>query len=373
MSHARTPEEWGDAYGELESTYAAFAERVEELMRNLLQDEDLGYVESIWSTLKSESLVNAIYVLGREGKPVEDAFASFGDLGAVTIVTRTTAESEAICALVEREFEVDVESSLSFGDAQSNNKEMAGVGFPGRVFYDYPRIVVTLTDERRQLPEWSRFEGLRAEIRVQTLLQRAWQEVDEKVLPYVWDSSYPDAVQDLIVRAATTLAEADDELARIGETTDEIEAAYEHSLDLDGPDGLDTRIDLSALYVYIQSSATIARLVAAAEEAGMHHDPDPPYVSETHLWLVRRCGLSAVRELDRFCQESEPRAYDVYRRLVELVRAEDESVPWASPGSILEWLLLVLTRADADVVALTRYRPPIENALNTLIGNRVER
>ena len=32
-----------------------------------------------------------------------------------------------------------------------------------------------------------------------------------------------------------------------------------------------------------------------------------------------------------------------------------------------------LTRADADAVALTRCRESIETAVNTLIGNRIER
>jgi hypothetical protein len=105
----------------------------------------------------------------------------------------------------------------------------------------------------------------------------------------------------------------------------------------------------------------------------MRTDPDPVYVSEGDLWLVRRCGFDSLHALDLFLRQSESRAPDVYRRLCELTRAEDDFVPWAAAESVISWLLLVLTRADAEVVALSRYRPSIETALNTLIGNRVER
>ena len=238
------------------------------------------------------------------------------------------------------------------------------------MFYDHPRIVVSLTDERKALPEWREFEELRAEIRVQTLLQGVWKEIDEKVLPYIWDSSYPDAVQDVILRAVSLVSEADDELGRIGDTTSEVEDEYEQALEQGKLDG---RLDVSALYVYIRDSETIARLVSAAETAGMQHYPDSSFVSERHLWLVRHCGFNSVQELDAFIKRMEPRALDVYDRLRELVEAGDDFVPWAAPASVLEWLLLVLTRADADVVALTRYRLSIETAINTLIGNRIER
>ncbi len=94
MSDRRSPEEWGEAYLEQERTYAAFVERLEELLRNLLQDDDLRYVESVWWTMESESLVTGVYVRGREGTRIEDVFESFPDLGAVTIVTRTHSETE---------------------------------------------------------------------------------------------------------------------------------------------------------------------------------------------------------------------------------------------------------------------------------------
>ena len=370
MNDARSPEDWGDAYADLEPMYGRFGERLEELLRSLLQDEEISYIESYWWTMESEFFVDEIYVRAREGQPVDDPLDSFDDLVGVTITTHTKTESESICTLVEREFAVDAEESLSFAGAEASNTNLAAGGRPGRVFYDHPRIVVSLTDERKALPEWREFEELRAEIRVQTLLQGVWKQIDEEVLPYIWDSSYPDAVQGVILRAASLVSEADAELVRIGDATSEIEGEYERALTRDELEG---RLDVSALFVYVRDSNTIARLVSAAETAGMRHYPDSSFVSERHLWLVRHCGFNSVQELDAFIKRMEPRALDVYHRLRELVEAGDDFVPWAAPASVLEWLLLVLTTADANVVALTRYRQSIETAINTLIGNRIER
>ncbi len=99
-----------------------------------------------------------------------------------------------------------------------------------------------------------------------------------------------------------------------------------------------------------------------------------PDVTEANLWLVRRTGFGTVGEVDAFLRQSAARAPDLFRSLVDLVRTEEEDfVPWAARESVYEWFLLVLTRADAETVALTRYRRSLEDALNTLIGNRVER
>jgi hypothetical protein len=47
--------------------------------------------------------------------------------------------------------------------------------------------------------------------------------------------------------------------------------------------------------------------------------------------------------------------------------------PWALSDSIVEWLLLVLRRADAETVSLMRYFKPIEDGINAVIGNPVTR
>ena len=97
MNDARSPEDWGDAYADLEPMYGRFGERLEELLRSLLQDEEISYIESYSWTKESEFFVDEIYVRAREGQPVDDPLDSFDDLVGVTITTHTKTESESIC------------------------------------------------------------------------------------------------------------------------------------------------------------------------------------------------------------------------------------------------------------------------------------
>jgi hypothetical protein len=176
-------------------------------------------------------------------------------------------------------------------------------------------------------------------------------------------------VQALILRAAALVSDADDELTKIAETTEEIESAYAQDVEQGELEG---ELDVSRLMVYLRDSETVAQLVSAAETAGMQHHSNWA-VSERSLWLVHRCGFESLLELDAFLQRSHSRAPDIFRQLSELVQREDEFMPWASPDSLVDWMLLVLIRADAELVELARYRPSIESALNVLIGNHVER
>ena len=370
-SGSRTPEEWGDVYADRKWIYEAFADRLEALLRDLLYDEELGYVETFSWTMTVDSFVSEIYVEAREGTPIDDPFARFGDVAGVTIVTRTKDSSESICALVERELVIDDDMSLSFVEAEERDPGIVGGGYPGRIYYDFPRLIASLAHDRTALAEWKHFDGLRAEIRIQTVLQRAWQQVDEDVLSYVWDSSYTEEAQQAITRVASSIARADDELLRVGGASREAERGHEISL---GTDDLEIALDASALYVYLTESSTVDRLLAVGEDAGLRaaeRAVDAWELEQRMLWLFRKSGITTLRELDDLLRSAEERAYELLGSIAD-IGADDGFVPLATPGSVVTWIILVLTRADADTVALTDFRSSIELALNTVIGNPLD-
>jgi hypothetical protein len=160
VTDVRSPDDWGDAYAERKPLYESFAERLEELLRNLLQDAGIDYVSSAWWTKYVDNFVEAIYVRGREGTPVDDPFTDFPDLCGVTFVTHTKAESESICELVESEFDVHQDGTLSFAAAELSNADPAASGSSGRVAYDTPRIVVWLPDARKELSGTRRIQRM---------------------------------------------------------------------------------------------------------------------------------------------------------------------------------------------------------------------
>jgi len=367
----RSAQEWGDAYDKVESGYDRFAARLEELLRNLMEDGEIDYVTTQWATLSVDDFVDEIYINERDGISVTDPFATRAfHVAEVRVVTKNEANTREICGLLEREFDVDAELSMTFEASDASNTRMDQPGYLGRISYDFPRMVISLTPERLSLPEWGEFEGMRAAVEVPTLLQRAWFEIDSHVLPYVADTSYPSEVREIITRAATLVAQAEAEISEIPHLSARIEDEYERAMH-QGDLGLE--LNMTSLYTYLRDSDAIARLVAVAQGSGMDEGPEFPMPDEGDLWAIRRCGCVTVRNVDDFAHEAEARAPDVLRQLCELIYHEDEFVPTAFAEHVLVWLLLVLRRADARVVDLTRFRPSIARALNILIGNEVER
>lgn len=312
-----------------------------------------------------------VYINERDGIPIADPFATTAlHVVELRVVTKTKSDAVQICELLEREFDVDTSLSMSFDAAEASNVRIGEPGYLGRIFYDFPRIVVLLTAERLALPEWSEFDGMRAVVEVPSLLQRAWFDIDRKVLRHISDSSYPDELRQKIVQVAALLAQADAEITGLDEASTRLEAEYESAI-AQGDLSLD--LNMSSYLVYLRDSVNVAQLVAIAEAAGMEAGAEVPFPQEDDLWIVRRCGCHRVNDLDEFLRKAEPRAAELLAQLRELTFDEDGFVPIAFPEAVVSWLLLVLTRADAEVVALARYRDSIKKAVNTLIGNRVER
>lgn len=367
----RSPQEWGDAYKEVESRYDRIAPRLEELLRTLMEDAEIHYVTTQWATLDVDDFIDEIYINERDGISVTDPFATRAfHVAEVRVVTKTKADALGVCELLEREFEVDAELSMTFDDAEASNARVDEPGYLGRISYDFPRMVVSLTAERLGLPEWAEFQGMRVAVEIPTLLQRTWFELDSHVLPYVADTSYPIQVREVIARAAALVARAEAAISEIPSVSARIEEDYERAL---REGNLDLELNMSSLYTYLRDSEPVARLVDVAREAGLQAGPELPMPDEGDLWTIRRCGCVTVRDLDEFARQAEARAPDVLRRLCELIYDEDGFVPTAFAEHVVAWLILILRRADATVVNLTRFRPSIERALNVLIGNEVER
>lgn len=369
MILVRSPQEWGDAYEEVESAYDRFAARIEELLRNLMDDGEIDYVWTNRATLSVDDFVDEIYINERDGISVTDPFATRAfHVAEVRVVTKTKADSLGVCELLEREFEVDAELSMTFDAAEASNVRMEEPGYLGRIAYDFPRIVVSLTAARLGLPEWEEFEGMRAVVEVPSLMQRTWFEIDRHLLPHVSDASYPSEVRETIARAAALFAQAEAEIAEIPLLSERVEQEYERAIH---EGDLDLELNMNSLHTYLRDSRAISHLQAVAQEAGMEEGPELPLADEGDLWTIRRCGCATVRDLDQFAREAEARAKDVLTQLCELIYEEDEFVPMAFAEHVIVWLLLILRRADATVVSLTRFRPSIERSLNVLIGNEI--
>lgn len=357
MSEPRSDAEWTDFYGERRGLYRAFVERLEHFVRSLLEDEGI-WPELVFSWTMDESELRR--VLGRarrEGRPFDSPLDGAAGVAGVS-VTLASAEqlAEAIDA-IDRELAVDRAESRSLDDLA----EQSGSNYP------YASLAVALDRRRAQLSEWAPYASLRATIEVKTVLQSGWERIDT-ALPFFWSESYPPEVADLLVDSVAALKRVDEDVvearAALGRLFEEYEQAVEEG-DLDLP------LNPVSVAAYLGRAESIRSLVLLGGDVGLRVDEEyqPSWVAleQGVFWLVRE-EIGTLGELDAFLERLHPRAEQILSDILRIAE-ESEFTPWALSDSIVEWLWLVDSMADAETVALLEYADALTDALNTLIGN----
>jgi hypothetical protein len=130
-----------------------------------------------------------------------------------------------------------------------------------------------------------------------------------------------------------------------------------------------------SLLAYLRTSELVRSLTEVGEDLGFV--PEPDYALGWAdildlLWLLSRADVHTIAELEQFLQAATPRTRDTLAALLH-VATDRGYTPSAYPDHVVEWLWLVLHRADAETIALLRYTEEIAYALNTVIGNSTTR
>jgi ppGpp synthetase/RelA/SpoT-type nucleotidyltranferase len=347
----RSPEEWGEIYERVRPTLRAFVDKLETLFDELLESYEWCYT---W-TEHEDSFIDRVYRARRAGVVFESPLQEMLGSAGLGIVVADLSRAQTAAETIERELEVNRDVSLLPSDPGSDS--------PFRQYF------VSVPSTWAALSEWRPYEGLWVNIDVQTLMQYAWERADTD-LPYYWHQSYPAAVREQFAEYSSLLAAADERFDGIWGALERLRSEYEDDV-VRG--NLDLELSAESLGAYLVASETVSELLRIGIAAGL--DPDEEYepnrvLTEQTLWLLRRGEIETIQQLDDFLQSSIPRAGDV---LADIGRLSTEAgfTPKALPDSIVEWLFLVLRRADPETVSLVRFYGEIEDALNILIGNPV--
>ena len=368
MSEPRSDGEWADFYLDQHGLYDAFVHRLEGLVDTLLDEHE---IEHGWVTSFSRSSDVFEYDLNRArrtGQVFDNPLESPLRTAGVTVIVETPKPVPEIVELITQEFAVDLAGSLPLEEATARNAQLAQADGSDRLAYVCPNYLVSLDERRLDLAEWSRFTGLKVRIEVKTVLQDAWETIDLD-LPFYEAASYPAEVRDLLERSALGLSSIDADLADAKDAISRLLAEYEESI---GAGELLLPVNGVSLLGYVRTSELVRSLTEVGEDVGFI--PERDYALGWAdildiLWLLNRAGLDTIADLEQFLQEATPRTRDTLEALLH-VATDRDFTPSAQPDHIIEWLWLVLHRADAETIALLRYREEIAYALNTVIGNQ---
>lgn len=184
----------------------ALASKLDTLISDLLVAEDIR-VHSIATRVKDRASLET-KIAKSAGKYL--TLEQITDLCGARIITYFEDQVAAVCKLIEREFDID----------PLNSVDKRQVYDPDRFGYLSVHYVATLSAPRCQLAEYARFQGLKFELQVRSILQHAWAEIEHD-LQYKTKEAIPREFRRRFARLAGLLEIADDEFRGIRDAIDE--------------------------------------------------------------------------------------------------------------------------------------------------------
>jgi len=187
-------------YDEKISLYKAFCRKIEHLVTEILEDQNINYHSITSRVKKRDSFVKKV----KKGTGKYQSLGDITDVVGVRIITYFEDDVDKVAKILGAEFNVDIENSI----------DKRALLDPDRFGYLSLHHVVSLLPKRCQLTEYKRFPALKAEIQTRSILQHAWAEIEHD-LGYKTKKGIPRDIRRSFSRLAGMLEIADKEFLQI--------------------------------------------------------------------------------------------------------------------------------------------------------------
>jgi putative GTP pyrophosphokinase len=270
------------AYRDKNLLYTEYATRVSDLIQLILKARGIP-IHSVAARAKSfGSLAEKIT---RPDKSYGD-LTEITDLAGIRITTYFADDVDQVAGTLRAEFSLDTQYSI--------DKRL--YVDPDRFGYQSLHYVVSLHENRVSLPEYERFESLKCEIQVRSILQHAWAEIEHD-LGYKSAVGVPFELRRRFARIAGLFELADDEFRAIRDAL----RGYEKALPAmirDAPATVD--LDLPSLRtLYSIPSALTGLDQAIVRATGANLISTYANRFDTLLERLHTLGINTVQELEQ--------------------------------------------------------------------------
>jgi putative GTP pyrophosphokinase len=341
-----------EEYARLRPLYQGFTSQLEALVRQIasIRGIKIHVIES--RTKEVESLSEKIQ---RPGKHYSGSLDDLPDLAGIRVIVYYTDDVERVGIAIRDEFHVHE-------DVTAHKLEQHPAD---RFEYLSSHFVIGLNAKRFELPEWSAFKGLRAEIQVRTVLQHSWAAISH-ALQYKRENDVPFGMQRKLFRLAGIFELADEEFIGLRDAQIDIRAAAKDAIATDTSRVL---IDSETVREFLRQWKGLSALRRYATQQGYTFESDSEAgESEMQEYFgeiashCSRLGIKTVSELEKLV-EFDPRSY------FKEINTEFEG--WQVNDSFLLLLLLVRARiSDFDAARLMKAGWHRENAEQVINGAR---
>jgi ppGpp synthetase/RelA/SpoT-type nucleotidyltranferase len=266
--------------------YSDFANATSRLLGDLLDEQSIS-VHSITQRCKSKKSLEE--KINRPEKRYRN-LSDITDVAAVRITTYFVDDVDKVAELIEKEFSVHPEQSV---DKRAYDE-------PDRFGYQSLHYVVSITNGRINFGEYRRFEKLRLEIQIRSILQHAWAEIEHD-LGYKSAAGIPTSVRRRFARVAGLLELADEEFRTIRETLNAYAQEVPESIDRDA---FSVEIDQTSLRILLETESITKSLdFVVSEQSGCRLSSQLRVDFEVDLRRLKFFGITTIGELEKTASE----------------------------------------------------------------------
>lgn len=293
-------------YEKIRPKYKDFTERIVHLLKELLINENI-IIHNIEGRAKEiKSFKNKII---RKSNKYINPLNEMTDLSGVRIITYYQDDIDLVEKVIKKEFKVDEKNSLDKGTLLKSNE----------FGYKSVHYILSLSEERLKLPEWSKYSEYKFEVQIRTVLQHAWASISHSI-QYKHEEEVPKDLKRKLFRLAGLFELADEEFMDVKKKNslimDEVKRTSEE-------DGMDFELNLLTISEYVQNSPNIKKLVKNAVEEGFklieNRKDDPKnYENESVLRLLLLCRdyeIKTIGELDNIIKNNLNESPEFFRNI----------------------------------------------------------
>ena len=205
---------------------------------------------------------------------------------------------------MESAFKVDIDHSIdratSFG--------------PNQFGYSSMHYVISYSDERLSLPEFTKLRGLKAEIQLRTLLQHTWAAIDWNVR-YKNKIGVPPQLSRRLFRISALFEVADDEFSNLSYDIDKLRTEYRKELE-SGAAAI--AIDINFVGLFLSNEDSVRALILLVEKCGFAIAPLHPHAKTPYQALLTTLTKANITQTDVLREKLEAVVSDGPEKFQEL-------------------------------------------------------
>lgn len=216
------------------------------------------------------------------------------DLLGLRIITYFTEDVDRVADIVTSQFRIDDENSV----------DKRAILDPDRFGYLSLHYVAELNRSLTGHPEYQRYQGIKFEIQIRSILQHAWAEMEHD-LGYKTQEAVPHAARRRFAIAAGLLEMADDLFVRLRHELDKHQDETKATIE-GGDSAGQILIDQDSLAAFVQSSKQVARfdaLIAKARNVAVQDHIDPQFLGQQARRLSA-LGFRSIEALSSYLEQN---------------------------------------------------------------------